>query len=1030
MTRVPVDKAKVLSPEAQAALNEERGLQASKKNIPSSGLTTAVPPKTGLKVVLDPSPERAAASSAAALRSNGISAKPPVPKKTLATDAKKETSLPERKNTDISSQAVDALHTAIEDGGYIANPFGKFDNVAYHWRMFMTGQEDVTKTLASGDGADISPETVFNALDNTPNVIIAESGVTTGFNIQSVRMDQIVGPNFQSRNTNTTGFSIDIVEPLGTSLLEKIRNAASELRIDNFNKVFYYLELTFRGYTVSGDPVNPAEFMNTEDTSTALPNGGRWIYQVMIKDIASALDSSGSNYTITAIPYNESALEEDYVRTPTMHTVPATTVGEFLDGLAAAMSKNYLETYGTEYATYKFVTHPIRHSMFENEDPRNWKIGPEEEEFNSSRALFFTDNKSTVTIAQGTSLTDVVEYLFANTPKAQQIAKDVACLNERDVGGDKSTVRRFRESILFRLEPDVTITKYDPVNKTYQKDITFHIWAFATQAPTLSARQSTDAEDPRVQVQMMNELHRKGFFRKRYDHYFTGKNTEVTKLDVKYNMAWTAVLPRVLGNRMTTESVSQHAKYNNDIVESGNLQSEIINYNAELGKLRMINAEGKLRLQQIDTSKSDLANREETKNLIVSNESKILALEAAKNDAVAQQAARRRDIEAAQQDRSPTDLDGRSYVEDFRETPSGDDLPLIITFKQADVSRNVGTGNTPSYGRDRGLYGAILEQLYGPVTQALINVDMEIRGDPYWIGYSNMERKLHMREGPPPFSDDTQFPNYIEGDCTFLLHFDYPFDIDPETGDPVIRENSSGRRIDTFNGIYRVVRVEHRFTGGVFSQTLHANRLSLIDIARVLGFKGAITTSESSESNIQSGGGLSASDSTRTAPSGSRGTNAPNLNTPASVRTEADKRVKTLMSNPTTKATADRIIERFENAGYTRPQAIGALANAIGESSLNPKAVGDDGASYGLFQTNIYGAGKGQSRANMLTADGNTTIILNETARDGKKFKTATTPEDAAYHFTTEIERPAAADKDGKTRAAIAKSLASYYGGS
>ena len=928
-----------------------------------------------------------------------------------------------------ASQVEDLKDFISEASNSIRNPLGDYEGVAYHWKMFMTEDLSTAQALNFGQGSsDISASQVLDSLDGQRKIIVAESGVTTGFNIQDVRLEQVVGPSFQNRNTNTTRITMTIVEPLGTSFLEKIKNAAIDLNIRNFNKVFYYLELSFKAYDTEGNPVNPAEKM---DPDTLVPNGGRWVYQVQITDIQTQLDTSGSTYVITCIPYNEGAYTEDIMYAPQSFSGKGRTIGEFLDDLKTQMTEAFETLYGPSYLEIDFVTHPIRHSRFQDENPKDWPISPQEGESESQRGLSWK-GLTMVKINKGTSISDVIEFVFANTEKGQQIAKDVARNGDTNESSDKSTIRRFRECVLFRIEPDIDITGYSSLFSNYKRKVTFHIWAYATQAPVISEAQNQDAKNKAVQVQMVNELKNKGFLRKRYDYYFTGLNTEVIRLDVKYNLAWTAVLPLTMGERSTIESASVHATLSERTKIAQLKSTTIKKITDEIETLEAKRTDAISQAELLNKSgQSELATNQYKEASLAYDEIQKKTLERSK---IVQE--RNQYLEGIERDteqyyiNKPSSSQNQDYAEGLRDIPTSDELPLHISFSYADTQpKQTGTGTTPLKSADRGYYGAILEQLYGPVTTGLINVELEIRGDPYWLGYSNLERKLHMSNAPPDLSPNAAMPNTQEGDCTFLLKFDFPYDIDPNTGDPVFRKGGNDERLDTFNGLYRTIRVIHNFVGGQFTSVLHGSRLPLIDLARVLGYSGGIDSVDSVQTPSNAARG--------TRPAGASGPATPTSNPTISrsVQARARDKVETLMANPRTRAIADQIIAGTKARGYSHDEAVGVLANGIIESSLDPTAKNFDGErSYGIFQLNANGGvGKGKPVSEMLTVDGNLRYILDEADRENFGGMDNSNPAKAAVNFMIHVEKPkdqAPNGENAQKRAATAEALMKYYPGS
>jgi hypothetical protein len=105
-----------------------------------------------------------------------------------------------------------------------------------------------------------------------------------------------------------------------------------------------------------------------------------------------------------------------------------------------------------------------------------------------------------------------------------------------------------------------------------------------------------------------------------------------------------------------------------------------------------------------------------------------------------------------------------------------------------------------------------------------------------------------------------------------------------------------------------------------------------------------------------------------------------------------------------------------------------ALVNAVAESGLNPNAVGDSGASVGLFQLHERGAGKGMTVAARKDPVTNTKRIAEEYDRYGGKIRAAYAAGERdigklAGMWSTHIERPADKAGEASRRAARAAKL-------
>lgn len=102
----------------------------------------------------------------------------------------------------------------------------------------------------------------------------------------------------------------------------------------------------------------------------------------------------------------------------------------------------------------------------------------------------------------------------------------------------------------------------------------------------------------------------------------------------------------------------------------------------------------------------------------------------------------------------------------------------------------------------------------------LINVDLEILGDPYWLTDNGIGGYI-----PPPginemiTSDGTA--NYEEGDIYIYIRFRSPLEPKEENGDYLFVDNKDS----PYSGIYKVTNCDSKFNGGTFTQSLKCVRM-------------------------------------------------------------------------------------------------------------------------------------------------------------------------------------------------------------
>jgi hypothetical protein len=103
----------------------------------------------------------------------------------------------------------------------------------------------------------------------------------------------------------------------------------------------------------------------------------------------------------------------------------------------------------------------------------------------------------------------------------------------------------------------------------------------------------------------------------------------------------------------------------------------------------------------------------------------------------------------------------------------------------------------------------------------MVKIKIDIMGDPYWIVDSGLGNYF---SSAPPKSQITNdgTMNYEAGDVYIYIGFRTPADYNEETG---LYDFSKYETESSFSGIYKVTRVENKFSGGTFKQQLQCIRM-------------------------------------------------------------------------------------------------------------------------------------------------------------------------------------------------------------
>lgn len=903
------------------------------------------------------------------------------------------------------------------NGLHAPNPLNVFWQVAYHWRLFIMRDEDIyTQTQKPADMTAL-----YNAMDGLQQITIAETGVT-GYNIKSVETRALVGPNAETRNTNIFQFTLEIVEPISVGFLDALKDAALALEIKNLNKCPYFLELGFRAYDENGAVLN--------DPLSDQPDAHRWIWAIQITDIDTRLDAAGGQYTIKAQVYNDGAVETDILTVPKNLVMKGTTIGKVLNSLGTAMTESWQKRYGDKLVEYHFKMHPITRPppTITDPDPNNYAMKAKNPTLRSVRLdpMQGAAGEIQAQVAAGTGYNDIVQWIMMNNENTETLGLDVHNTN--------------LASIIDRIETDVEITGYDEVSANYAKRVYIHIWPYYTQAILTGPGQRDDAQNEAVQGKMVKALLDRRFLYKHYEYLHTGLNTEVLEFDIRSSFKWNAQLPNMGGR---SSSIDNLEAARNLPPVSNALSVDKAAYAAKVKAINASNRNATVKLATFTAQSNDLnsqidplvrADQQALDIINNANNTNPTAAEiatarqvdkdlkaklqplVAQQTAIAQLQSDQHDLITANAKNLQTDRDtlfAKTTPPNFAEDLLKQDgtattdasnfqyeyFNYAISFRQGyrDVSAQSGTGFLGAFHQAKSTFGALVDQLYQMETKQLANIELTIRGDPYWIGASNLNRMVLLRGGNNPLAgDDKAFPNmpnWYTGDQTFLLTFKYPILIGDD-GKPVFKEN------DTFDGIYRVTEVTSTFADGVFKQRLKGQIVPLINIAEAFGnIKKLRSTGAQPQTGAASSGVASGS--------GSSSTVSPALTTP---QQQANAR-----------AFKAALLDQAQKQGVslTSAQADGIVANAYRESSMNPKAtqIGGSGGA-GLLQwtgtsntafVNAMGVAPQDATINQQAQY----TIQNLAGSEHKaltQLQATTGQQDAAQAFLTGYERPSAAN--------------------
>lgn len=271
------------------------------------------------------------------------------------------------------------------------------------------------------------------------------------------------------------------------------------------------------------------------------------------------------------------------------------------------------------------------------------------------------------------------------------------------------------------------------------------------------------------------------------------------------------------------------------------------------------------------------------------------------------------------------------YIEDIlpqlnSNVQIGKILPISFTTSLYDTKREEGIGSNLQFHAAAPMASSIVsQQYYG----AFMQIDINVRGDPYWLGQTNLERQVILRNGGSSF-DPNGLPDFSAGNPTFVLNIKFPVQIGDNFA-PKLMDSSA------FNGLFEVIKVKHSFSEGSFKQVLTANRLTQVDPSLAfMADTNATNSDASSSSGVQNPSGAAGTPTAGQTPGTS-------FNTPSLIPTTGGIGQVT----PTALQSGDTT-----TIGNLSSDQVASLKAAIGQSeSGNNPSQGNNGLGYiGQYQ--------------------------------------------------------------------------------
>jgi len=468
---------------------------------------------------------------------------------------------------------------SMKPGRRIYNPLSKLASYTYNISLYMITPNAYSKFIESGRqkiDAFSTAEGPGGSLGEGAYLIAQSGGInnTTSRRAPGFELDYYIDNLrfFTETATKTTGqssisavseFDFTITEPYGFSFVSNLRKAAAAMIVNQSNtgyenalvyKQFFVLGIRFYGYDIDGNIVKPQSELYGEPID---PLGSEALfenfYDIQLNEIKFRLDGKTVQYAIKAASVSgQTMIGVKRGRVPTGATVGGSTVDEALqgeNGLFTKLNKQQEDMAQKEPPSLKI---PNKYnvvylgdaferlgnaSMVTEADVQksNWggSGAKTTTESTDAKSSVPPDNNSRlVTISNDTSILQAIEQIVKRSAFMVN-AMNVTYSNTTQPDPkqkNQEQIQRENPSKLtwYTVNAEVVKAEWDDKIKDWAYETNYIIQLY---------------EIPSIETPYARDTSRYYGPHKRYDYWFTGKNSEILDLNLTYNgLYYNAVL--------------------------------------------------------------------------------------------------------------------------------------------------------------------------------------------------------------------------------------------------------------------------------------------------------------------------------------------------------------------------------------------------------------------------------------------------------------------------------------------------------
>ncbi len=713
----------------------------------------------------------------------------------------------------------------------------EFDHTTYNITWFM-----IQDTKLAGEAIKEFEARIlkYEDIEAEGAIIIAQTAGTDEFYIESLEMESVVG----QVEPIVTNLEMSVRSPYQADLIDNIFNASATLENNNYTEfpTFLFIEWKAREHETQSAVVDIASrCMGVRFINMGMQyNEGGASYGVSFvraseHNFNQHVMSLHEDITIKGIDVNEVITEllvkiqdiqltgMDDVLIPDMYEIQLPDKYKAYKIIQPHQADYSTQRMASNYNIWKTKTDkgdPNVREVVEAPDAGNSAlIGPKDSQ------LYFTDSQdqAVFTFKSGTTIVDIINVVLGSTKEVQDDIAKLLGASAQDLEAQKKRADpKIVDHLFIKVDADSMFLDYDQHRRQYA---TLHRYQVSEHIdPSYGTDEVTTQQDAGTSQARLKGIIDEGLLQRAYTYFYTGLNTEVKNVDFNFDNHW--VMAKGLYSKMSSA----------DRQLTGALATpdKHLRTHPDWNKLRIQDWEAEVvGLKKAITVQDNIANTTADKATFMAAKLQREAIE--KELATAQEklaAAQKTGLEEGTHKKitivktegsmtgnwpsyivpiKPA-FTGQLYVQDLQQKNKEPGVMYPVSFVNTHVPPEMDKGFREDFDRGRNILAELYSKKLGGLD--MITMDLEIRGDPYWITASYADNK-----------EQSMSPT-IKSPYLILLASQGN---EPNTAGIMQINERNG-----LNAVYSVITVVSKFTGGEFSQTLNCVRDNTIDLNNII----------------------------------------------------------------------------------------------------------------------------------------------------------------------------------------------------